>query len=267
MVSLVAQPIYLRFNKKLLDLAGIEYPEDTITFWELNDIYCQVKQVTQEPLYLLNYGSYDPLVTYELPYYIQENALDSEEYIQYLQANKEMDYSETYRSRGSVTDDKIDDNVLCRMEWCFTLQTPELLNAMFSETDTLTEAVLYETHEKYPIINGSSLSISSFSQNKELAWEFIKFVMGDHDLSFFDIAEIPINKAKAERVYANAGISEDVRNRLFSDFEKLNIKGSVDSDLAFSLQPVLDNYYLYNLTSAEECAKQLSERVYLYLNE
>lgn len=267
-VMLYGQPVYLRLNRELLDRAGVEYPQEEITFWELAEIYQQVKNAAGGTLYLMSHGSFDPLASLEYGYYVWNDVFATEEFEQYLEANHAMDYPEKGRLRWNMIDERIPANSLCREVWCISLEAMNVTNRLFSETDELTEAVLYKTaHGGVPLSSYACFSISSFSRDKELAWEFLKFAMEDHDFSFFDVAAIPVNREKAERVYDSAGIDEDVKKKLFSDYELVNTKGSVDGMLGMSMEPVLENYYLYDLISAEECAKQLADRTYLYLNE
>lgn len=267
-VMLYGQPVYLRLNRELLDRAGVEYPRDEITFWELAQIYRQVKCATGSTVYLTEHDSFDPLAPLEYGYYVWNDAFATEEFEQYLEANHEMDYREEGRPIRNMIDERILEDSLCREVWCISMQAADVTNRMFSETDELTESVLYKTaHGEAALSSYACFSISSFSQNKELAWEFLKFAMGDHDFSFFDNAAIPVNRQKAERMYDRAGIQEDVKEKLFSNYETVNIKGSLDVNLWISIYPVLESYYRYDLISAEECAEQLADRTYLYLNE
>lgn len=267
-VMLYGQPVYMRLNRELLDKAGIEYPADKTTFWELQEIYEQVKSKEEGPVYLMDYKTYDPFAGFEYKYYIRNDAFETEEFERYLEANHEMDYTGGIRFHLNMIDEQIPEDALCRETWCISLEAANLINRMFSETETLTGAVLYETaHGDFPLSSYSCFSMSSFSKNKELAWEFLKFAMANHDFTFWDIAAIPVNKQKAEEVYDRAGIDEEVKKKLFSDFDKVNSKGYLDGILGTSINAVLEDYYSYDLISAKECARQLAEKTYLYLNE
>lgn len=261
------QPVYVKLNKNILNEAGIQYTDDTISFWDLADIDEQVRAVSGDSFYLMDYGSYDPLGEYENGYYIRNGSFDTEEYRRYLEANHKMKYTSKWRPFWNMIDNTIDSDVICR-RLCFSPQYSQILDSMFEETEEVTAAILYEgIHgEKYSEASYPA-SISSFSENKELAWEFMKFLVGDHGFSWSDYTGISVNREKAERVLQESGTREEVTGRLLQDMEQINEIPFFDAALELSMQPVFEDYYLNDIISAEECAKQLSDKVYLYQNE
>lgn len=261
------QPMYVKLNKNILKEADLQYTEDTISFWDLADLDRQVRDITGKDFYLMDYGSYDPLGYYENSYYIRNSSFDTEEYQKYLEANHSMNYTAEERPTYSMVDDTIRPDVICR-RLKFSPQSSNILNSLFEETEEVTAAISYQgIHgERY---NASRLpsSISSFSKNKELAWEFMKFLVGDHDFKWSDYDGISINKKKAERILESSGTDAVVIERLFQDIQQIDEVPFDDAELELSMHPVFEDYYLNNIISAEECAKQLADKVYLFRNE
>lgn len=260
-------PMYVKLNKNILKEADIQYTGETISFWDLAGIDRKVRDATGGSFYLMDYGSYDPLGYLENSYYISNGSFDTEEYQEYLEANHSMNYTAEGRATYWMVDDTIPSNVICR-RLLYDSQSSKILNSLFEETEEVTAAIPYQgIHGERYNMNRLPCSISSFSKSKELAWEFMKFLVGDHDFKWSDYDGISINKKKAERILKNAGTDETVMERLFQDIQQINAVPFYDADLQLSMQPVFEDYYLNDILSAGECAKQLADKVYLYQNE
>ena len=59
----------------------------------------------------------------------------------------------------------------------------------------------------------------------------------------------------------------EIREKLFQDIEAINAACSVNINLSRNLEVILEDYYINNTLTAEECRKQMADRVYLYMNE
>ena len=118
--------------------------------------------------------------------------------------------------------------------------------------------------ERYPA-SIESLAISSFSPNKKLAWEFIKYAFSDKDTSHSNSSLFFPNKGKMEKVCE--GLAQENKEKLFKDIEKIDTLKFIDKNLDNNLKSVYDDYFVNNTITAEECCKELASRVYLYMNE
>ena len=277
--TLQAIPAYFKLNRKFLDDAGAEHTGDTISFWEMADLYDQVQAVEENPVYLTNLawaaamGTCDMLGGLEMGYFVENNAFHTSEYMEYLMRNHKMTSSLELRyasdplKRAEGSELPHDDDLSVLVASLYPMSDYEKWNQLFQEGTEVTKAFRYEgLHGERPLISYLSLSISSFSKNKELAWEFLKFIMSEEDCGTSDYPTyIPMNKKKAMRVCAD--ISTEVRERLFSDLEEGDTTYYANEEVIRSLAPIYHDYYIYNIIDEEECVRQLEERVYLYLHE
>ena len=261
------KPIYFHLNKKLLAKAGIEYTKDTINFQELYDIYEKVREAAGERIFLTDAGyGYEGMSDYENGYFIRNNLIDTDEFEEYLRMRHKL-YS-TVENRVPWIDGtmKIESDVLCCQS---ELKLPGNsvgdtdINDMFTGTEDMTA---YESMhgERYPSAM-AALSISSFSENKELAWEFIKYVFSDKDTSLNHSSLFSPNKGKMEKV--SEELTPENREKLFRDIEAINTFKYADSNLYYNLESVYEDYLVNDSITSEECRKELASRVYLYMNE
>lgn len=259
------KPVYIHLNKKLLEGAGLEYTKDTISFTELYELYEKVRESAGERILLTDMGyGYEGMSDYENGYFIRNNLMDSEEYEEYLKMRHKLYYLPEKRPDWHDGTMKIGDDVLCCLS---NLRLPgDHADEMFEGTEDMTGAILYESMhgERYPVSAGT-LSISSFSDNKKLAWEFIKYAFSDRDTSHNYSSIISPNKGKVEKVCE--GIAPENKEKLFRDIEAINAFKFTDSNLYYNLESVYEDYFVNNTITAEECCKELASRVYLYMNE
>lgn len=255
----------MRHRRKRGKKPGVEYTEETISFDELYEIYEKVREKCGEKIVLTEEGNYEPLGVYEGSYYTRNNLLDTDEYEEYLRMNHEMYYEAENRNVYSEYGQGIAEDALCRILGVNS-NTMSLVNDIIKGTEDFTPAILYvSTHGEYYLRSTNSLSISSSSENKELAWEFLKYVVGNYDVDYRDAGFLPPNK---ERTMALCGgLEPEVRERLFRDIEAVNTAQVMNLDLEYNLDSVREDYYLNNTLTAEECRKELASRVYLYMNE
>ena len=263
-------PAYIHLNKKLLERAGLEYTKDTISFKELYELYEKVREVAGERIFLEDsmYG-YEGMSNYEDGYFVRNNLMDSDEYEEYLKMRHELYFTAENRSPWLDGSMKIEFDVLCCASDLRLPRNSALdmdINDFFMGTEDMTGAIVYESMhgERYPE-SIAGVSISNYSQNKELAWEFIKFAFSDSDISRSTVSMISPNKRRAENVCEE--LSPENREKLFRDIEAINTFKFVDLNLDYNLQSVYEDYFVNNTITSEECCKELASRVYLYLNE
>ncbi len=145
--------------------------------------------------------------------------------------------------------------------------------------DTGGVAVPYENRDgKLVAAAGNTLSIPVSSPNKELAWEFIKYIHtqmpeGGADNEYYNNrfqGSFPLNKALAE---------DSLKKRLGKLFDESHLEAMqavmgrekavkfTDIRLDDVLKDILVQYFDQGLISAEQCAQDLQERTEIYLNE
>lgn len=261
------QPLYVWLNKRLLGRAGLEYTGETISFIEMYELYEKVRESEGERIFLTDsmYG-YEGMSAYEDGYFVRNNQIDSDEFREYLKMRHELYYTSESRTSWSDGTIRINDDVLCRVGDALRLPYSNLVDAAFTETEDVTGAVVYEgMHGERYFYNPDALAISSFSKNKELAWEFLKFVVSNRESESTESSRISPNREKV--VSMCEGMKPEVSERLMRDIELIDTAAFRDSSLSFSQQSVYDDYFLNNTITAEECCKELASRVYLYMNE
>ena len=263
------KPIYFHLNKELLEKAGIEYTKDTITFKEVYEIYEKVRETAGERIFLTDAGyGYEGMSDYENGYFIRNNLMDTDEFEEYLKMRHELYFTSKNRSPWIDGTMKIESDVLCCQSELMLPGSSALedINDIFEGTEDMTGAILYESMhgEHYPSAT-LALSISSFSENKKLAWEFIKYAFSDKETSLNHASLFSPNRKKMEKV--SEELTPENREKLFRDIEAINTFKFVDLNLDYNLQSVYEDYFVNNTITAEECCKELAGRVYLYLNE
>ena len=259
------KPAYIHLNKKLLEKAGLEYTKDTISFNELYELYEKVREAVGERIFLDGsaYG-YGGMSEYEDGYFIRSNLMDSEEYEEYLQRRHGLYNISEIRSDWHDGTMKIADDTICCLS---DLRLPgSNANEFFEGTEGMTGVIAYVSMhgERYPA-SIESLAISSFSPNKKLAWEFIKYAFSDKDTSHSNSSLFFPNKGKMEKVCE--GLAQENKEKLFKDIEKIDTLKFIDKNLDNNLKSIYDDYFVNNTITAEECCKELASRVYLYMNE
>ncbi len=259
-------PVYVHLNKRLLKMAGLEYTKDTISFRELYELYEKVRKAAGERIFLTDglYG-YEGMSAYEDKYFVQNNLMDSKEYEEYLKMRHELYYVSEIRSDISYGTMKIANDTLC----CQTdLRLPNSnANEFFEGTEDMTGVILYESMhgERYFEAGGNCVSISNFSPNKKLAWEFLKFAFSDREDAFTFSAMYSPNKQKLEK--ACEGLKPEYKEKLFRDIEAINTVQYADMNLHYNLESIYEDYFVNNTITAEECCEKLAGRLYLYKNE
>ena len=141
------------------------------------------------------------------------------------------------------------------------------------------------------VMSYETFVVPTSMQNKELAWEFIKYCMSDREDTRFIQAgypfeytnNIPVNcanwKTLVQRVSdgigfgaASAGVPSN-----FNGADVDQVLADLDEVLSYPLVPVdyynvdvqdyLDEFYKNGLTTAEECAGKIQGRAEIWLNE
>lgn len=121
-----------------------------------------------------------------------------------------------------------------------------------------------------------NVSINSRSQNKEEAWEFVKYLLSEDIQFYLSENNFAVNRKADERRIAAFAEELEKYNLLGDDnIEAINdIKNSLNKNAALGVPDELFNTiweevkaYLCGSGSAEETAKVIQNKVELYLNE
>ncbi|MDY4668792.1 MAG: extracellular solute-binding protein [Oliverpabstia sp.] len=151
----------------------------------------------------------------------------------------------------------------------------------------------------YPILSSDGkLGISSFEdfaipsscKNPDLAWEFIKYCISPREEGRMDFShlgspslytnDLPISKTNFYYNLKDLAENGDSGNIVMYPVESLNIDSVTDQlNEIFSLplvnlnsygvdvQEYLDEFYIHELTTAEQCAEKIQGRAEIWLNE
>lgn len=232
---------------------------------------------------------------------------DSEEFIQHLKLTKKLntvyhpDTQEWDFTRVSVGNEDFLKEDFMFAE--FTSNTIDMAKMMIEFQNTKDPIPLLSSEGKAPFSNLlGTYAISNNCKNRELAWEFLKYCISakdisdfederyDLDYSFMFLGNIPIN---IENFYTyfrhnfeqeiNDYVSRGVEMKFANEEEKAKIiQATLDKihewnqernvlvgnlELTYLLREELDNYYYYDLATAEETARIIQNKVFTYLNE
>lgn len=187
----------------------------------------------------------------------------------------------------------------------FTTSNIDMVKMMIEFENTIDPVPFLSSKRKAPFGNLlGAYAISNNSKNKELAWEFLKYCASAKELpafeseedeyqySFMFLGNIPINidnfytyfRHSFEsdiKDYSNVGLeanwkftNEEEKEKILQDtldqIHEWNKERNVlvgNLELTHLLKEELDNYYYYDLATAEETAKIIQNKVFTYLNE
>ena len=127
------------------------------------------------------------------------------------------------------------------------------------------------------------LMVPTSCSNPELAWEFIKFCISPMDTANGISPDVAHYKADVTKDFtisrANlAALAECFHSFGNTDFDACLTKleaqiGQINDLYVYTMnarvvvEPILEQFYDYGTITAEECARQMDERLFLYLNE
>ena len=319
--GLYAMPLSFQYDmvyisKPLAESIGLDYENyKAINYIEMIDIYEKVKSGHPSPneFYLMPGIIKESFFDYEsVGFFDMETGdvdFDSDEFLQHLRLTKNlrtnynpeiMDWDFTRVGVGNE-DFLIEDFMFAK----FTTTDIDLKNMMVEFENTISPIPFISNKGKVPFSNFlSTYAISNNSENKELAWEFLKYCASAKELPVFETKEdeerysfmflgnIPINienfythfrhSFESEvKWYKENGLdgnwkftNEEEKEKMFQDtldqIHKWNQERNVlvgNWELSTLLREELENYYYYDLATAEETAKIIQNKVFTYLNE
>lgn len=278
------------FNTGVTDKLGVDflrdYP-DGMTYKEIVALYNRAIEegALPEGAPLSTLGSKDYLGDIVIMDYLDEanhiSNLDSPGFIEYLEtANSIPAGVELAWDAFAVDYDfQAKNEFLIRSSHTFELlsrylyENKEMHNSMMVPCRTESGKNLFEAL--------CSLGITSACENPELAWEFIKFMIsekpfpegpdenGEQEPAYGKIYRncTPVNRKNCENLCRALCEDDELIEYVIESAEKCDTERSSNGELAVAWSEIRKNFFQYGLISAEECAKQMQERTWIYMNE
>ena len=283
----------LVFNTYMMDAMGVDVEEaypDGVGWRDLVDLFQRALEEggADEDTYFAKDQSPALLDIYELSAFVdlrnEQAYFESQDFLEYLQAMDSLPFERSFAEGGlfgSFSPTFSPSN--------YFVQTAEVsLDGLGYWEPTMTFAgnttpVLYRANGgEYVFTTSGTYGIPSSGENKELAWEFLKFMADEQDYDTFEVEPalkevqysalhfhgIPINRVNFKNVCGKI-YNEMFRERLFEKFDgfvkKMNMFHFSDGQLGLALAESQTAYYDNNLITAEECAQQMQERAEIYL--
>jgi ABC-type glycerol-3-phosphate transport system substrate-binding protein len=278
----------VRFNKALLEKNHMKAPEgDSIDFKEILDLYHKIDP-SNDKLILSHYWDSSILEDYESISYIDHKNdkadFNSPGYIEFLNEIKSIPWPSMEEIRLARQDHYGMDEIyggLNENDLCFFVGSfyQDKRNArLFYDTPNRTLPIPMSANngDKGIINQNMLLGLISNSKNKDLAWKFIRFCIEEKPIEFLTnndqwlISAIPINRKNALKMLETA-FGEDSEEAV-QMIDRWNSERNEDSDfmnayvLLEAKSGILDEFFGGRIT-AQECAKQIQERVDIYLKE
>lgn len=194
--------------------------------------------------------------------------IDTAEYIDLLHSVKEL------ADEGWFDSDDVD---FYNTKYDFAVYEDmiEMQAAAYSVDPQSSEAYtmpLVDQHGNLAIrANNGSIAINHSSEHKELAWEFIKYLLSDEIQSLPSVYGLSVNRrgfeASVERGFEGfSGSQEDYRKLLVNWMEQVNAFDLLDESVVALLHTEHKKFF-EGKQSAEETAKTLQRQVEQYFNE
>jgi ABC-type glycerol-3-phosphate transport system substrate-binding protein len=277
----------VRFNKTILAENQIEAPGgDTINFKEMLDVYDKIAP-GNDKLMLSHYWGAPIFEMLDSNRYLDIRSgrveFNSEEYINNLNKLSKMRWPtleelQIVWQNYSLLDMDVmtAENDLCN--FVFSSYQDKGNAAVFYDKPNMTMPIpISATNgEKSFFGYGDAFGILSGSKNKDLAWKFIRFCIEEKPLEFLTdryrnlLLGIPINRNNALKMM-RAAFGEDMEEAVLM-IDRWNSERNSESALSTwgSLSQTvtkIHNEFYDGRIAAEECAKQVQERVEIFLKE
>lgn len=285
----------LVFNTYMMDAMGVDVEEaypDGVGWRDLVDLFRRALEegVADEDTFFAKDQSPALLDIYELSAFVdlrnEQAYFESQDFLEYLQAMDSLPFERSFSEGGLFGSS----SATFSPSNYFVQTSDVTLYGLGYWEPTMTFAgnttpVLYQANEgEYVFTTAGTYGIPSSGENKELAWEFLKFMADEQDYDTFEVEPalkevqysalhfhgIPINRVNFKNVCGKI-YNEMFRERLFEKFDgfvkKMNMFHFSDDNLCVALGEIQSEFYDNNLITAEECAQQMQERAEIYLKE
>lgn len=308
--GLYSLPFYFLYDmtylsRPLLEEAGLDAP-DALDYEKMLDLYRQVSDKTGKDFSIMPGIISEWFFKYEFPaYYDIETGtanFDSPEFINYLKRTKEeipklenvADWDMT-RVAGGVDDFMQEDYLFCN----YDVTSIDTYNMLIDYPNILPPVPMCSHDGQFGFSTlQADYGIVRSCENKELAWEFLKYCISEKqppesleheavmDYTGQFHAWVPINIQNFYHSFTlecnyYRSIMTDVTNWKQGDPQQLteqavdqihewNLQRNFacsETEIFGLLQEELNNYYQYDLATAEETAKSIQTKMNIFLNE
>lgn len=276
-------PIVFWTDKKITDTLGVDIGTfDSISFEDLDELCSQAIEqgICQQPYYLFEDMSKRDILGLELPCFSgspgSEPNYNTQEFIQYL------DEIKSFHAKSQADIPYVSTGVPTFTNYFAQLGYAGTHNMAFpTHSDpNINQAVLLRLKNgKVPFITTGMLSIPASSENKELAWEFIRYMTeGGLETEQGESVGVPgltregwhtyIREQYAHQ-FAKGGVTdlESQMSKLDDMMEKLSYWSTTDYALWEPLGDTIVHYFDNDMGTADELAKTIQDRAWIYLNE
>lgn len=260
-------------NRTILAAAGVEEPE-TVDWEFLLDTYLAARDSGEVPtLKSLDVGQVmgkNLLDAWEYPLYMdfkgQSASFTSPEFVSYLEKTARNDTPVTVLDGfsnatvgGSLEDEFARPNDSLAV---ITDLSPARVEWLDISGENVTNLIpITNSRGQVCAVSSECMAIPVGSENRELAWEFIKFCTDGAD-------GFPIDREACHRVLREEyACSDEAIEKAEAFIEKAGAKTLGDQKFMGIIREDLGDYYDRGLLSAEECARKLQERAEIYLKE
>ena len=317
------------FDKKMLEQIGVDPGSiESVTTTQLLDWYGQAREINPELRLFYTSPDKDYLFPLERTAFMDlstgESSFDSPEFVDFLSRTSQVlneepnlvpkavgsldlglaDDALTFQAGGEIdaiakyweNADPLFVNLIEEAMPFFAVPTEEMSDRglfikQFPFDNLAGPYLLTNSKGSVGVSSYETFAVPSSMEEKELAWEFIKYCMSDREDTRFIQAGYPfeytnnisVNRANwktlVQRVSggigfgsASAGVSSD-----FNGADVDQVLADLDEVLSYPLVPVdyynvdvqdyLDEFYKNGLTTAEECAQKIQGRAEIWLNE
>jgi len=270
-----------RFNETILKNNQIDISQmNTVNYKNIFDIYHQISN-SDKNVILSRMMSRMDIETDEYSSYFNQKSnkvnFDSAEFISYLNEMKNISWPDTDSQQIYYDNYRIalQDNELCSR---FISAYNDPRNAKVFNSQIMTEVLPSSASngDKPFWLGTSPLAITSASQNKELAWMFLRFCIEERTIEDLELGNTyfidgyPINRNNTLKQLEKAfgADNKEAINKIDiwnSERNCTDIR-SANNDLLYAVSKITDEFYADRVT-AEECAEQIQERVEIYLKE
>ncbi len=308
--GLYSLPFYFLYDmtylsRPLLEEAGLDAP-DALDYEKMLDLYRQVSDKAGKDFSIMPGIISEWFFKYEFPaYYDIETGtanFDSPEFISYLKRTKEeipklenvADWDIT-RVAGGVDDFMQEDYLFCN----YDVTSIDTYNMLIDYPNILPPVPMCSHDGQFGFSTlQADYGIVRSCENKELAWEFLKYCISEKqppesleheavmDYTGQFHAWVPINIQNFYHSFTlecnyYRSIMTDVTNWKQGDPQQLteqaveqihewNLQRNFacsETEIFGLLQEELNNYYQYDLATAEETAKSIQTKMNIFLNE
>lgn len=291
-IPLAFHVIALRVNPSYVDISSLE--DDRVTF---HDLYQSLQNANQPDLFMVEnnnnaYLFFQTELSANMDEVQKKTTVNTPEFIEFLEQMKSVNWNTqnyadgestglsdigSYKKGADFLD--IDANALSMMidEHLITPPEAELLSR---QSESASQPILFTSNSgqaDFDAIVGP-IGIPAASENKELAWAFIRYFLFEMDCEGMIPYEgeepywgpAPVNRVMANQLMeATFGEDTELITKLDGWFSTVDTYSllTINQDLATATSGIFTEYLRGDTMSAEACAQLLEEKIEFYFKE